>query len=290
MCLIAFAINACASRPFVLASNRDEFLDRPTLPLARWKTASGQEIISGRDMREGGTWLGVTPNGRVAFLTNVRESKRVGISLSRGQLVIRWLEGGGTATDFFTALEMSEEPYNGFNLVLGDIGQSAWTWLTNRSTATSSGWQAQMLPAGVYGMSNASLDTPWSKTVELKRALTAALMRTGNVIEIHEQLFLALTSQARIAPVEKWPAGDFQELQLDVDVNAKVDLELGLSGAFADIPEKAYGTRSSTVVVFSKHTSQRSIWPYRVELWERTYTREVIGQPSASFLTNMLSL
>ena len=290
MCLIAFAINACASRPFVLASNRDEFLDRPTLPLARWKTASGQEIISGRDTREGGTWLGLTPNRRIAFLTNVRETKRDGASLSRGELVIRWLEGNSTAKDFLTALEMGEEPYNGFNLVLGDIREGTWTWLTNRSTATSSGWQAQALAAGVYGMSNAALDTPWSKTVELKRVLAAALTQTENFNGIDGLLFSALASQAQLPSVKKRRIGDFQELQLDVDERAKVDLELGLAGAFVDIPEKAYGTRSSTVVVFSKHTNQRFTWTDRIELWERTYTREVIGQPNASFLTTMLVL
>ena len=287
MCLIAFAINACASRPFVLASNRDEFLDRPTLPLARWKTASGQEIISGRDTREGGTWLGVTPSGRVAFLTNVREPKRNGILLSRGQVVIQWLEGSSTAKDFFTALEMSKEPYNGFNLVLGDLGQSAWTWLTNMSTATSSGWQAQALPAGVYGLSNAALDTPWPKTVELKLALATALIQTEKS-NVHEQLFSALASQAQSPPAEKWQAVDSQDAKANVIVG--MELESGLASAFVDIPEKAYGTRSSTVVVFSKQTSLPSIRPYQVELWERTYTRERSDQPNASFFTTFLSL
>ncbi len=67
MCLVAFAIGASRRWPLVIAANRDEFLERPTLPLARWKTASGQEIISGRDLRAGGTWMGITPAGRIAF-------------------------------------------------------------------------------------------------------------------------------------------------------------------------------------------------------------------------------
>ena len=61
MCLIAFAIGVSDRWPLVIASNRDEYLDRPTLPLGRWQSASGQEIISGRDLRAGGTWLGMTP-------------------------------------------------------------------------------------------------------------------------------------------------------------------------------------------------------------------------------------
>lgn len=72
MCLIAFAINSSSRWPLVMASNRDEFHDRPTLPLAMWKTASGQEIISGRGARAGGTQLGAASQGRVASLKNVR--------------------------------------------------------------------------------------------------------------------------------------------------------------------------------------------------------------------------
>ena len=72
MCLIAFALNASSRWPLVIAANRDEFLDRPTVPLARWKTPQGHDIISGRDLRAGGAWFGLTaggPGGRVAFLT-----------------------------------------------------------------------------------------------------------------------------------------------------------------------------------------------------------------------------
>ena len=73
MCLVAFAINASARWPLVIASNRDEYFNRPTLPLTQWQTESGQTIISGRDLRAGGTWIGTTPNGRIALLTNVRQ-------------------------------------------------------------------------------------------------------------------------------------------------------------------------------------------------------------------------
>ncbi|MDP3169912.1 MAG: NRDE family protein, partial [Polaromonas sp.] len=69
MCLIAFAIGASARWPLVIAANRDEFLDRPTLPLARWKSDAGTDIISGRDIRAGGTWMGLTAAGRIAMLT-----------------------------------------------------------------------------------------------------------------------------------------------------------------------------------------------------------------------------
>ena len=75
MCLIAFAIGAHARWPLLIAANRDEQFERPTLPLQRWRSPSGATLISGRDERAGGTWLGLSTRGRVAMLTNVREAQ-----------------------------------------------------------------------------------------------------------------------------------------------------------------------------------------------------------------------
>ena len=119
MCLIAFAIGASQRWPLVVASNRDEFLDRPTLPLARWHTDAGTEIISGRDLRAGGTWLGLTPGGRLAMLTNVRGPASLTGEKSRGELVTRWLDSGVGAGSF--AAQIDAAAYGGFNLVLGDF-------------------------------------------------------------------------------------------------------------------------------------------------------------------------
>ena len=119
MCLVAFAVGASEHWPLVIAANRDEFLERPTLPLARWKTGAGQEIISGRDLRAGGTWMGITPGGRIAFLTNVRQAQPEAALRSRGELVTRWLEGSGDAVDFVAALEGQGAPFGGLT----------WCWV-----------------------------------------------------------------------------------------------------------------------------------------------------------------
>ena len=100
MCLIAFAINASSRWPLVIAANRDEYIERPTTPLTRWKTSSGETIISGRDLRAGGAWFGVTPGGRIAFLTNVREADALPAPRSRGELVTQWLQSRGDARAF----------------------------------------------------------------------------------------------------------------------------------------------------------------------------------------------
>lgn len=273
MCLIAFAIGASARWPLVIASNRDEFLNRPTRPLGRWQTDSGQEVISGRDLRAGGTWLGMTPGGRVAFLTNVREANPQAAPRSRGELVTRWLEETGDAAAFASALAQNSAAYGGFNLVLGDFQRNAWTWLTNRSAAVSA-LHAQPLAPGVYGLSNAALNTPWPKTTALKNALLTTLQAAPDLDALQVSLWTALASRER-APREHLPATGVPQA-----------LEEALSSAFVDFPEHAYGTRSSTVLLASAQRSADAARRWEVRVEERTHLEgeqlQVKGMAGAS--------
>lgn len=257
MCLIAFAIGASQRWPLVVASNRDEFLDRPTLPLDRWQTTSGQEVISGRDLRAGGTWLGMTPAGRVAFLTNVREASPKAAPFSRGELVTRWLEGHSDAAAFSVLLEKDKHQYGGFNLVLGDVQRNDWTWMTNRLLASLSGWHSETLAPGIYGLSNAALDTPWPKTLALKNALKASLQKADKANLQHDSwqgpLWAALGNRER-APSHSLPTTGVPDA-----------MEAALSSAFVDFPEHGYGTRSSTVLVASES--------FQIDMTEQTHLR-----------------
>ncbi|SFC23957.1 Uncharacterized conserved protein, contains NRDE domain [Polaromonas sp. OV174] len=262
MCLIAFAINASARWPLVIAANRDEFLNRPTLPLARWQGPARQDIISGRDLRAGGTWLGMNPNGRVAFLTNVREGQALLAPRSRGELVTRWLEASGDADAFAQSLSKDAASYGGFNLIVGDFQHQAWTWLTNKpagqATAAASPLQSQPLAPGVYGLSNASLNTPWPKTTALKEALALALHKPEEKA-LQASLWAALGNRERARP---------EQLPL---TGVPLALEQALSSAFVDYPEHGYGTRSSTLLLVSEpgHSEGARRWEVSVE--ERSY-------------------
>ncbi|MFC5523371.1 NRDE family protein [Polaromonas jejuensis] len=277
MCLIAFAISASARWPLVIAANRDEFLNRPTLPLGRWQSASGQHIISGRDLRAGGTWLGMTPGGRVAFLTNVREANPQAAPRSRGQLVTRWLEADGDAASFVAALEADGAAYGGFNLVLGDFQRHAWSWVTNRfagQPAAAPTLHSQPLAAGVYGLSNAALNTPWPKTAALKDVLAHALASSPNgpgpePDALQAPLWAALASRERAAR-RQLPA-----------TGVPLALEEALSSAFVDVPEYAYGTRSSTVLLASPQgAGHPRCWEVRVE--ERTHGQAQTQQEASA--------
>jgi len=271
VCLIAFAINASARWPLVIAANRDEFLTRPTLPLARWQTASGQDIISGRDLRAGGTWMGITPGGRVAFLTNVREAQPHAAPLSRGGLVTRWLDETGDAASFAAALEKDGASYGGFNLVLGDFQRNAWTWVTNKAGANAKGLHAQPLAPGVYGLSNAALDTPWPKTTKLKNVLKEALAAGSNALDAEAlcaPLWAALANRER-APTEQLPS-----------TGVPLALEEALSSAFVDIPEYTYGTRCSTLLLASAQDGHAAAGHWDVRLEERTHGHEGLDASS----------
>ena len=259
MCLVAFAIGVSERWPLLIAANRDEFLNRPTLPLARWKTASGQEILSGRDLRAGGTWMGITPGGRVAFLTNVRGARADAGSRSRGELVTRWLDSHDGAATFLDALRKSADSYGGFNLVLGDFLRQDWIWVTNRPpTPDAPSLQVKQLPPGVYGLSNAALDTPWPKTVELKRVLATALdSADGDALQA--SLWTALANRQRT------------QRELLPSNGIPLTREEALSSAFVDLPEYAYGTRCSTVLLAKAQNEPSGSRYWNVLLEERTH-------------------
>ena len=265
MCLIAFALNASSRWPLFIAANRDEFLHRPTLPLARWKTPQGHDIISGRDLRAGGAWFGITPGGRVAFLTNVRDADAVPAPRSRGELVTRWLESHGNADAFVTSVAADPMAFAGFNLVLGHFGRCLWHWVTNRLSPHGT-WHHEALKPGIYGLSNAALDSPWPKTRQLKSVLNQSLRAncpTGNLQALQADLWQALGSRER-ASAPDLPA-----------TGIPLAREEALSSAFVEMPDFAYGTRSSTLLTASINAGG---WDVQMEEREHLRTAAPAGQ------------
>lgn len=274
MCLIAFAIGTSPHWPLVLAANRDEQLNRPTLPLARWTTAEGRQIISGRDLLAGGTWLGATPGGRIAFLTNVREGKSLSAPRSRGALVTRWLEADCDAESFVATLNGEYGDYGGFNLVLGDLQRNAWTWVTNKGVMTPPEWRLQALKPGVYGISNAALDTPWPKTVELKRVLHTLLAAQSDAADpdaLQAPLWQALGSRER-ASVSRLP-----------QTGVSLALEEALSSAFVEFPENLYGTRNSTLLLARQRGLDLNPSRCEIRMVERTHLRDSLTESQLAY-------
>lgn len=221
MCLILAAWQCHRDFPLVVAANRDEFFRRPTAPAGFWTDAP--DVVGGRDLEAGGTWMGASRRKRFAALTNFRdpESHR-SMARSRGELVAAFLKGRDSATCFLEKLIPRAHEYNGFNLLIMD-GETLM-WYSNVGGAPVT------LSPGIYGVSNHLLDTAWPKVVAAKSALAAALMELPD----DGALFRLLRDDA-VHPDDALPR-----------TGVSLEWERLLSAAFVRSPE--YGTRSSTVL------------------------------------------
>lgn len=261
MCLIAFAIETAPARPLLLAANRDEFFERPTEPLHRWALPDGTGVVGGRDLRDGGTWLGMSEAGRVAMLTNVRSANPGPGRRSRGELTTRWLQAGHSLESLMAGIDAAD--YGGFNLVVGDLVTGFWAWVSNRHPAQphaeqTDGLHHRRLAPGVYGLSNAALDTPWPKTLRLKRALNEAL---ANGTHAQTPLVAALADHALPAQAELPATG------------VPAELERALSSPFVDMADRGYGTRSSLLL----NVARRSPAGFHADFTEWTHAPPPAG-------------
>ena len=231
MCLVAFAIDQSRRFPLVIASNRDEFFKRPSARLAWWTPTPGEPaVLSGRDLESGGTWLGLTAQGRLALLTNVRGgAPHDPQAPSRGSIALDWLSGREATGDFWMRTAMSG--HNGFNLIAADFVRSECFWASNAQASP------QRLGSGLYGLSNGALDTPWRKVTALKARVAESMDAATSVDELAAKLFAALADRS---------VADDAELP---QTGIALALERELSPAFIRTPDEAYGTRCSTLVI-----------------------------------------
>ncbi len=231
MCLIGLAIDQCRRFPLVIAANRDEYFARPSARLGWWAPeGGGPAILGGRDLAAGGTWLGLTAAGRLAMVTNVRDPSRVDPQApSRGLIVPQWLSGQEPTDRFWTRTVLSG--YNGFNLIAADFKRSECFWGSPLSAGP------KRLERGVFGVSNALLDSPWPKTDRLKASLARSLSATESLDVLVSDLFAALADR---------------NLADDADLpstGVPLELERQLSSAFIRTPDSSYGTRCSTLII-----------------------------------------
>ena len=248
MCLIVFALDCHPLYRLVLAANRDEYFSRPTAAASYW--TESPQVLAGRDLAEGGTWLGVTTTARLAALTYYREPVTPVHPLpSRGKPAAEFLAGAVTPTEYLEMLRRDEDRYGGFNLLFGDAG--GLFCHTNRGDVSI------RVAAGMHGLSNGLLDTPWPK-VAAARSRLELLLRNETVEP--EALFALLADRSN------WPD------PLLPDTGIGIERERHLSPIF--IAGSDYGTRSSTIVIIDRDD--------RLTFMERTWNerQEVAGTAS----------
>ncbi|NBB76295.1 MAG: hypothetical protein GVY02_02850 [Bacteroidetes bacterium] len=222
MCLIVFSFKTHPKYPFILAANRDEFYERPTAPLHRWDT--DPPLIAGKDEKAGGTWLGLTPDGRVGFLTNYRKmSESKNQAPSRGHLVTDILLSDDQPRKKIYELQKRSEKYNGFNLIGGYVNNLLY--ISNRLHGV------HKIKPGLHGISNALLNTSWPKTDRAKGRFEE-LLKADEPDE--SEIFNMLRDEKQFPP-DQLP-----------DTGLSHEMEKAVSSIFIQTPE--YGTRCSTLL------------------------------------------
>ena len=220
MCLIVFDWQP--GQRLILSANRDEFFRRASAPLSVWEEYP--HVIAGRDLEQGGSWLGVSRDYRYAALTNVRApGAGPAEPRSRGHLVSSFLTGHDSPQTYAQRLLGCASEFAPFNLLVGDREQ-LW-YLSNYPQL-----RCELLPAGLHGLSNATLNTPWPKTQRAKQQLQYWLQQPGELPTL-----ATLLHEQTLAADHELPS-----------TGVPLEWERRLSAQFIRAP--GYGTRCSTAL------------------------------------------
>lgn len=165
MCILAIQYKLVAESPILVAANREEFYERPSLPPS---IQSGKpRILCGADERAGGTWLGVNQHGLFVGICNRIKLMPPASPRSRGLLCRDLLRADSARQAVDMALEeLSSGQYEGANYVIAD-GESGWV------VHSTDDAEVVELEEGLSVVSSSDVNDPRDERVALcKRLLT----------------------------------------------------------------------------------------------------------------------
>lgn len=252
MCLSVLSFQQSAKYPFLFIHNRDEFHDRISQPAHYWNEHPG--LLGGEDLKSKGMWLGVnTQHSTFAGITNFRDPKRFNPNaLSRGFVVRDFLKAQQSTSHFCESLHSKFHEMNLFNLLFGTFAQPYFY-----SSRTQ---ELVQLSPGLYGLSNATLDSPWPKVEKSKSLLRKSLPTLNQASpETLTQTLFEILSDTQLADPANVP-----------QTGLSPAAELALSSIF--VKTHNYGTVSSSVL-FVDHKGDG-------HFYEKAYT-----QGNSQFLT-----
>lgn len=227
MCLIFLSLQQHPRYKLIVAANRDEFYARHTAPAEFWPDAPN--VLGGRDLEAGGTWMAVNKQGKISMVTNYRDVANLKtVAPSRGHLVSDFLLNNDEPATYLQRLRPHAAQYNGFNLILGNA-DSLW-YLSNYKEGL------EEIKPGFHALSNHLLDSPWPKVVRGSEKMKPAFTRD----EINVQEIFELLHDTETAPDDQLP-----------NTGLPLDRERALSSMFIKTPN--YGSRSSTVLTVDHH-------------------------------------
>jgi uncharacterized protein with NRDE domain len=223
MCLIFLSLNQHPTYKLIVVANRDEFYNRQTAPAGFW--IDHPEILGGRDLEAGGTWMAVNRKGKISMITNYRDLSNINPNApSRGFLVSDFLIQDNSGEKYLKEVELKAKEYNGFNLIVGDA-DSFW-YLSNYKKGV------ERIPDGFHGLSNHLLDTEWPKVKRGSEMLKPMLVKEKiDPQQLFELMYDDLVAADNLLPQTGLP----------------LERERALSSMFIKSPN--YGSRCSTVVL-----------------------------------------
>lgn len=228
MCILFIALKQHPKFPVIICANRDEFHQRPTQNLHVW---SKEQILAGKDLQAGGTWLGITKSGHFSALTNFRQPHLIDpAKTSRGDLVIKALAKKNIASKnkvIQQHLKDKSHEYNGFNLLYGNLEQLYCFDSVNKQT--------HVLNKGIYSVCNGAITDSWSKMQKGQQALAALLNTPKNEEKLYVKQLFSIMQNSEKAPSHNLPNTGLSE-----------EREALLSSIFITSPN--YGTRSTVLI------------------------------------------
>lgn len=256
MCLILFAYKTHPQYKLVIAANRDEFYARPTQPADYWEDYP--QILAGRDLEAGGTWMGANTKGEISMLTNYRDPFNIKPNApSRGHLVSDFLKNDEDAVEYLTKVSREGHLYNGFNMICGDVERLFYYGNYNEGV--------HEITSGYHGLSNALLNTSWPKVEKGLRKMKELL---SNETVSPEDLFQTLYDDVK-APAHSLP-----------DTGIGSERESVLSSMFIKSPD--YGSRCSTVLLVD--------YKNKMQYVERTYDPADFSHTDRNYLLDIKSM
>ncbi len=229
MCIVSFRWAPSHTFPLVIIANRDEFYPRPSLPSHSWK--ENPKIFAGKDLKAGGSWLGLNTNsGRIAILTNYWDNITGDYKYSRGKVVTDLLASENSIANDLENLRGSAQHYAGFNLLTGDA--HSLYYFSNKNPSIN------RLSPGIHGFSNGSWNDQWVKVNWLNKSLQTCLTRYKSDLTCNnciDSLFNALHYETK----------NSKALRPDISENDAIELFKLTCFIKSDI----YGTRNSTIIL-----------------------------------------
>lgn len=242
MCLILIAYRIDSEIPLIVGANRDEHYDRPTAGASFW--SDKPNIFAGRDLQARGTWLGVNTDGRFAAIANRNRANGVDEKRnSRGLLVSEYLNCDLAGRVFISNIE--RERYHGFNLVVYD-GQEL-TFFSNCER------DPIVLTPGFFAITN----NAFGESTKRSRLAIDSFSKLTGLTNVHDIIaVLQLKSDDReIFDRENRAITESQAIFLQGDT---------------------FGTRSSTVVIYSESNLMFCEQQYRNDSQFRNFTQRLI--------------